>query len=395
MLAALSPGQLGPAGRAELDRLVQRERILQEELTLVARTLAATGAEHLLLRGPAMGRGYPPGWRRQYNDLDVLLRHEEQLTAVLEALAEHGYHLARPIVCRAQRGRAWLAAALNRTVPGLGHPAYLDLSTLGPGLGATGAFVLPDAAWASLERLACTGAGPEAGSEARTGKGTQVGTEAGTEAGAGASAGIPVLAAHWQAAVFVVELVERAGCFVDRDLLDLRSLELAGACWPEVARRLSGAPEALAALREAADSFGLALDLRADGVPEAAAARRRAAAAPIRPGLTTRCGSRGHAVAVAWRTRIPAAVARAQRAGRKVNPRATRTLIRRFPTRLWYRLGLPVYLLPVAPGFRGYAGPGTVGPQTGGLRGFVAQVQPLVPPGYTAAVFKPSNGGAA
>jgi hypothetical protein len=29
------------------------------------------------------------------------------------------------------------------------------------------------------------------------------------------------------------------------------------------------------------------------------------------------------------------------------------------------------------------------------LRGYVAQVQPLVPPGYTAAVFTPTRGAAA
>lgn len=349
VLAALPSGCRGEPGAAELERLMARERILETELALVSAALAEAGVDHLLLRGPALGRSYPPGWKRQYNDLDVLVRYEEQLTTALDALAAHGYYLARPIVCRAQRGRSWLGVALNKTVPRLGHPAYLDLATLGPGLGAGGAFVLPDAAWEGLERL----------------EGTR----------AGVSSGIPVLTADWQAAVFAVELVERQGRFVARDLLDLCALDRVGARWPEVALLLSDAPEALAALCRAADSFGLPYDLRP-----------RAAPGPVRG-----AGERGPG----WRERVPAVVAGAQRAGRKVSPRATRTLIRRFPTRLWYRLGLPVYLLPTTPGFPGYAWPGTVGPQTAGLRGFVAQVQPLVPPGYTAAVFKPDAGAAA
>jgi hypothetical protein len=341
VLAAL-PGPLGAPGAAELARLGRRERILEAELAVVAGALAEAGVAHLLLRGPAIGRRYPPGWKRQYNDLDVLLRREEQMTAALDALATRGYYLARPIVCRKQERRTWLAVALNKTVPGLEHPMYLDLATLGPGLGASRAFVLPDAAWAECETLARTSG----------------------------DVGIPVLATDWQAVVFAVELVEREGRFVDRDLLDLHALDLARARWPEVAGRLSGAPRALAALRRAAESFGLTLDLRSP-------------AAPRRSTLS------------AWRERVPAAFARAQRAGRKVSPGVTRALVRRFPTRLWYRLGLPLYLLPTTAGFRGYGAPGTVGPQTGGLRGFVAQVQPLVPPGYSAAVFKPALGAAA
>jgi hypothetical protein len=345
VLAAL-PGPLGEPGAAELARLGRRERILEAELAVVAGALAEAGVAHLLLRGPAIGRRYPPGWKRQYNDLDVLLRREEQMTAALNALATRGYYLARPIVCRKQERRTWLGVALNKTVPGLGHPMYLDLATLGPGLGASRAFVLPDAAWAECEPLT------------------------GSAVGEVGEVGIPVLATDWQAVVFAVELVEREGRFVDRDLLDLHALDLARTRWPEVAGRLSGAPQALAALRRAAESFGLALDLRSPVVP------RRS---PL----------------FAWRERVPAAFARAQRAGRKVSPGVTRALVRRFPTRLWHRLGLPLYLLPTTAGFRGYGAPGTVGPQTGGLRGFVAQVQPLVPPGYSAAVFKPALGAAA
>ena len=336
VLAALDRPELTLHQTMEVERLTTRESVLEAELVRIARVLGSAGIEYLLLRGPALGRMYPSGWKRQYNDVDLVLRRTDQVPQALERLTRLGYYLARPMVCRAQGHRSWLGIALNRTLSGLGHPMYLDLTTLGPALSAGHALVLPEAAWESRDSVSLGG----------------------TE--------VPVLDPTWQAVVFAVELVERAGQLIGRDRLDLVALERGRARWADVAEHLAAAPSALAALIEAAQAFDLDLPL-----PD----RDRV---PGTPGVD-------------WRAGLLRCLDRAQRWGRRVSPRGTRRLLRRIPASGWYRLGLPLYLLPVLDGWPGYEPPGVCGPHTAGLSGFVPQLLPLVPRGYTDAAFRPSG----
>ncbi|SEG94233.1 Uncharacterised nucleotidyltransferase [Actinacidiphila yanglinensis] len=332
---------LDAAARAELDRLRTREAVLDRELAAASGHLTAAGIEHVLLRGHALGTRYPPGRVRQYNDVDLLLRDGSALPAALTALRPLGYFVARPVVCRRDRAGLWAGAALNRRVEGLGHPMYLDITTLGPGLDRAAALPLPAGAWAGVRDL------------------TVLGTA------------VPVLGSTWQAVVFAVELVERAGAFIVRDLLDLLALDRGGTDWDAVAAALGRAPAAAAAATALAELHVLA---RATGVPvgELPVPLRAARARPPFP-------LRGRRGAVRTLDRL---VARA----RAHHPARTRRAVAHFPVRAWFALGLPVFVLPPAAGRKP---PGGAVLRAVGLPGHRALVYPLVPPGYSRAAFVP------
>ncbi|WP_433475105.1 nucleotidyltransferase family protein [Spirillospora sp. CA-142024] len=334
---------------AELSRLRRRTAILERELATVGATLNRGGADYVLLRAVGLSRFYPDGWVRQYNDVDILLRDDRSLPAALDRLRGLGYYLARPIASRRSGTGLWLGLALNRQVSDLGHPMYLDLTTLGPALSRARSLTLPEDAWRRREQV----------------------TVAGTP--------IPVLDPTWQAVVFAGEMVERDGAYQPRDALDLVMLHRGGARWPEVAARLRSAPDAAEALGRVAELARSSLP--AAGLGTDPPVSRPAGRWPL-PGAPSRLPY--------WRDAVVEASDALVRAVRRVSPRAARHLVERAPARAWFAAGLPVYLLPVPPPqvhpgvFRG----GT-GRQTAGLSGLRGRVYPLVPRGYSKAVFTP------
>lgn len=329
---------LGPRARAELERLRNRERVLGRELAAACACLTAAGIEHILLRGHALGIRYPEGQVRQYNDVDLLLRDGAALPAALAALSALDYYVARPVVCRRDRAGLWAGAALNRRVEGLGHPMYLDITTLGPGLDRATALPLPADAWAGVRSLTVLGAS------------------------------VPVLGTTWQAVVFAVELVERNGEFIFRDLLDLLALDRDGTDWDAVAAALAEAPAAAAAL------VRLHRLARAAGIPVGdLPARVRADRA--RPPIPVRC-----------RRATVRALDRLVTRSRAHSPARARRIVALFPVRAWFALGLPVFVLPPA---AGQEPPGGAVLRAVGLPGHHALVYPLVRPGYSRAAFVP------
>lgn len=352
-LAERSGIELTQDQAAELARLRRRSRVLDEELVGIAEALAQVTADYVLLRAGALGRHYPNGWVRQYNDVDLLLRDERPVAAVLDRLAGQGYHLARPVVSRAQGSGVWLGLALNKPAPALGHPMYLDLTTLGPGLSRTRCLPLPERAWRTRERL-------------------MVG-----------SCAVPVLDAAWQAVVFAVELVERRGAYLLRDVLDLAMLDRAGVDWSAVGAWLRTAPDAAAALGQ------LGRWARAGGVPTALAGAGDGGGA----GAAGSAGVAASPAVVGWRDRVIAGSDAAVRAVKRCHSGAARRLVELVPARAWFALGLPVFLLPPGPG---PAAPGIQrggkGRQTAGLAGYRGRIYPLVPPGYAEAAFGPRRG---
>jgi hypothetical protein len=325
--------------RSELERLRRRADVLDQEAVTIAAALAATGVDYLLLRAAGLARFYPPTLVREHNDLDILLRDEHDVGRVLKSLTAVGYYLARPIVARAERAGVWLGIALNKQVSGLGHAMYLDLATLGPGLSRSRCLTLPAAAWNQRERI------ERAHSE------------------------FPVLDRHWQAVTFGVELVERGGAYVLRDLVDLVMLSRSGVDWSLVSPRLAAHPEAGRALRD------LALQAGPFGVPDPFSALTR----PEKPRRAWQRVPRG------WRDATVAASDAVIRAVRHRRPTLARRLVERIPVRGWFRAGLPIFLLPTAPG-ESPAGRAPIN----GLDGFRAVLFPLVAPGMTARLFGPS-----
>ncbi|MFI8946891.1 nucleotidyltransferase family protein [Streptomyces sp. NPDC053750] len=330
---------LGPEARAELDRLRTREAVLDRELAAASSCLTEAGVEHLLLRGHALGTRYPAGQVRQYNDVDLLIREGDALPSALTALRSLDYYTARPMVCRRDGAGLWAGVALNRRVEGLGHPMYLDLTTLGPGLDRASAVPLPADAWAGLRELPVGGAL------------------------------VPVLDTTWQAAVFAVELVEREGKFIFRDLLDLLALDRGGADWDAVVAALAGAPAAVVALAE------LHRIAQETGIPVRTARVPR----PPSHGCGTAVSTRSRRAAVAALDHVIARL-------RGNNKARARRLVELFPVRPWFALGLPVFVLPPAADRQVSGGAVLRGV---GLPDHRALVYPLVPPGYSRAAFAP------
>jgi hypothetical protein len=333
-LAAQLGVPLTDAQTAELARLRRREAVMNAELEQVVAAL--DGLDHLLMRGPALTRWYPEGWVRQYNDLDLLIRDAAAVPAVLSRLARHGYYVARPIVARTGRAGTWLGIALNKQVEGLGHPMYLDVTSLGPALGSTRNLTLPAAAWRTRESVPL------------------------------GNVSVPVLDRFWQAALLAVELVERDGAFALRDVLDLAVLDRGDLDRAAVRSRLVDVPEAVAALDALAGLAGTCATAAGDQPDRPALDRpgRR------RPGLRARVADRTTTVIRGVKRRSPA---------------LARVLVERAPARLWFALGLPVYLLPPW----GAPLPGADGGRLAGLPGYRGRIYPLAPPGYARAVFAP------
>ncbi|TDC79021.1 nucleotidyltransferase family protein [Streptomyces hainanensis] len=340
---------LGDEAAAELARLRDRDRVLNRELITINRRLAATGIEYVLLRGSALGRRYPPGHVRQFNDVDILLRRGADLPVALRALGEVGYYVARPVVCRRQAADLWAAVALNKRVPDLDHPMYLDLLTLGPAVDRVRALPLPESAWLSLESR---------------GRGEHP----------------PVLPLDWQTVVFAVELVEREGSYSLRDQLDLLVLARRGARWPLVWNRLRPVPEARGAL------ISLWRKTRSGLLGDALGSSTGPLWATPPQGSRTPVGRRSD-VPGRWRRRVVAALESVVRGSRSVGtPALARRVVTSLPAGPWFRLGLPVFLLPVPPRVRGS---GRVA-AAAGLPGYEALLYPLVPRGYSAIAFVPS-----
>jgi Uncharacterised nucleotidyltransferase len=147
--------RLRPGDGTESRRQRHRAAVLADELADVAGRLASAGVEHAVLRGPAIGRFYPPGWPREANDVDLVLRRPPDLATAFDALAPAGWFPARPVTTRRERGvgGTWAAAALNKLRPDLDHPVYLDLTVGGPAVDRCRCVVLPAAAWAGAGRV--------------------------------------------------------------------------------------------------------------------------------------------------------------------------------------------------------------------------------------------------
>lgn len=320
----------------ELARLRRRESILNAELAAVADALGDGAIDYVLMRGPALTRFYPDGWVRQYNDLDILLRNDASIPEVLDRLSRRGYYVARPIVGRASATGVWLGVALNKRLDGLGHPMYLDVTTLGPGLSTTRNITLSGHAWRTLDTIQIN------------------------------DSRIPVLGQDWQVALFGVELVERGRFFVARDVLDLAMLSREQPDWARIRTDLNDHAEAVAALGSLA-RLGLACERAAD--------RHDRPATPVAAWPDRRRRGPGPRALAALATRTVIRRLSQRR------PAAARWLAERLSARLWFALGLPIYLLPPW----GEPLRGADGLRLAGLTGYRGRVYPLVPSGYTEA----------
>jgi hypothetical protein len=327
---------------AELERLRRRDTILEREGAAVTQALLATGCDHLLLRAQGLRRFYPPGWVRQYNDLDILVRNDRDVGSIFKSLAHLGYYVARPVVARREGTNNWVGVALNKQLIGLGHPMYVDLTTLGPALTRSRCLRLPDEAWRDRDHTAI------------------------------GDATISVLDSNWQAVIFAVEMVERNRQFVLRDVVDLAMLHHAGVEWPLVYQRLGRSPlaqHALISLTRWAREYTVSGP--ADALGDVASRGRNA----------YRCNADWKDVAV----RVTDASIRAVR--RRDSAFAPR-LVEHLPTSAWYRLGLAIFLLPPVPD-RDAPAKHFGGAPIAGLAHYRPLVFPLVPAGTAAKIFRP------
>lgn len=330
--------RLRPGAPAEEQRQRQRAMVLADELADVAGRLAGAGVEHALLRGPAVGRFYPPGWPREANDVDLLVRRPSQLAVSFAALAPAGWFLARPVVTRrdAGVGGTWAAAALNKLRPDLSHPVYLDLTVGGPAVDRCRCVPVPAAAWAGVDRVRVR------------------------------QVDVPAFGPTQLAVLLAVEWMERDEP-IGRDLLDYLVLRDAGVDWDQVRRairrhRLQRGVRALSALAAEA------------GLAEAAGHLRRLAptAAPSPRG---------------WRQRLLAGTDRLYGWGMRHRPVAVLEVVERMPAVAWYGLGLPVYAYPPRPDGRRLRGAG--GAAAAGLPGYRARVRPVAEDAVVDEVFAP------
>ncbi|HZN77421.1 MAG TPA: GNAT family N-acetyltransferase [Micromonosporaceae bacterium] len=296
-LAVAGAEEANGAWPRELARQQHRAAVLAAELRTVDRCLREHGVEYAVLRGPALQRCYPLGWPREANDIDVLVPNPRGLAGTIAAVAEHGYYVARPVVCRRDptAGGVWAAAALNRRRPDLGHPVYLDVAAGGLAIDSTRCLPIPAAAWDTRTTV--------------------------TEHGSTFSAFAPT-----QLAVnFAVELMERDQP-ICRDLLDFIVIARQQVDWAEVRAqvRRHDVTHGLDALAELATAAG-------------------ATEPAERLSWLTAGGSRSR---YHWRARMFGLTDRAYRFGRRVSARLTLATVERLPARPWFGAGLPVYAYP-------------------------------------------------
>ncbi|HEV7658118.1 MAG TPA: GNAT family N-acetyltransferase [Mycobacteriales bacterium] len=332
--------RLRPGDGTESRRQRHRAAVLADELADVAGRLASAGVEHAVLRGPAIGRFYPPGWPREANDVDLVLRRPPDLATAFDALAPAGWFPARPVTTRREPGvgGTWAAAALNKLRPDLDHPVYLDLTVGGPAVDRCRCVVLPAAAWAGSGRVRIRDA---------------------DVAGFGPTQLAVVLAVEW---------MERDRA-IGRDLLDFLVLRDVGIGWDEVGRaiRRHGLQRGVRALAALAAETGLA---------EPAEHLRRLAPAtgPAGPG---------------WRQRLLTRTERLSRWAIRRRPVATLEVVERMPAATWYGLGLPLYAYPPRRDGRPLRGAG--GAAAAGLEGYRSRVLPIAEEEVVDEVFAPPH----
>jgi hypothetical protein len=322
-------------GPQRLEAIASKRAILEHELALVSAALDEIGVEFCVLRGFAVQAVYPAGVRRQFNDVDICLRDGTYVPRALTTLAANGYYVARPLVARRGRGATWLGIALNKRVPSLQEPLYLDLVVGGPGVTPLHAWTLSAQAWEGIV-------------DARV-----------------AGATVPLLAPTPSLAACIVELHEREDLLA-RDYIDLELLRRAGASFERAAAELSGLPldRELALARRGAAEHEL---------PDLAQALASMPSLRQPPSRSRRAldPRRGSAVAYGVVRVVTQLLERRF-------PRVALALARHTPSGLAFRLGVPVYLVRAAE---------PRPPRAPIVPGFAARLRPLLDEDELAAAF--------
>lgn len=78
---------------SRLATLASHRDTLETIQVSIAGALARLGIAHLFVKGFSVGKKYPQGLPRQFNDIDLLVRDVHQLQPVISALAELGFEI--------------------------------------------------------------------------------------------------------------------------------------------------------------------------------------------------------------------------------------------------------------------------------------------------------------
>ncbi len=130
---------------------IQHKRnILIDELVSVNTIAEQNNISYVVLRGFSLQSYYPKNYIRQFNDIDILVKTEEDLALILPKLQELGYFIAKPLTVRYQpesSNKLWMGIALNKIVPELDHPIYLDVTLGGPSISFQTHYSLDEISW--------------------------------------------------------------------------------------------------------------------------------------------------------------------------------------------------------------------------------------------------------
>lgn len=296
-------------------RIQEKRSLLEAEAACLSEVAAAVGARHLFMRGFAYQALYPPGYVRQFNDLDLAIASEAELARLLPELERRGYYSSRPPVVRRDfdhPGGRWMVLALNRRHPQLAEPLMLDLYLGGPSITRHTHWLLADELYERGRLL---------------------------ELGGGA-AFVPDATSCLLG--FVVECFERDRLCA-RDFLDLQALAEAQPDAVDLAREIARLELGGKALELAAAAEAVGHELPAALLREAAGRR------PLRL---------GHLWPRLWResrVRAPVRALHAALAGRLEQledrfPETALDICASLPPRLTFELGLPLFLFSMAPG---------------------------------------------
>lgn len=126
-------------------RRVFAERVMPSVREQVTRILQQAGVDFLFIKGASFLEGYPHGYLRQSNDLDMLFETLDGLLLAAQVLKKHGYHHAGAAdtpwlmrVSSSNESEMRIAGQINIKCQKSNHSVLLDLHTTPFVVGPTG-----------------------------------------------------------------------------------------------------------------------------------------------------------------------------------------------------------------------------------------------------------------
>lgn len=149
-------GNINMEAVQKAEKVRNKKEVLIDEVSLIAHHLAKTNINYALLRGFGFQSYYPPGYNRQFNDIDVIVKTIEDFNNIMDLFLGLDYFIAKPMVIRKQKSKfdhdsVWIGVALNKRTDKLDHPIMVDITLGGPSISHQSHYPLDERSWNSLQ----------------------------------------------------------------------------------------------------------------------------------------------------------------------------------------------------------------------------------------------------